>query len=117
MTYALSDPAVTARVVDHAGAVPHAATPTRSAALLGGLDDTAAERAAVRTTELAGNLLRHAVAGAMYVRCRPLGDGIDVAAFLLGMPPRLLAAALRHGHRSARDDATAPVSGAARRSP
>ncbi|WP_338694368.1 SpoIIE family protein phosphatase [Streptomyces sp. Q6] len=36
--------------------------------------------------------------------------------FLLGLPPRLLAAALGHGHRSARDDATALVTGAARRS-
>ncbi|NEB78503.1 hypothetical protein G3I40_25225, partial [Streptomyces sp. SID14478] len=49
-------------------------------------------------------------------------DGIEsrwadtATPFLLGLPPRLLAAALGHGHRSARDDATALVTGAARRS-
>ncbi|WP_353941308.1 SpoIIE family protein phosphatase [Streptomyces sp. HUAS MG91] len=81
MTGQTHDPAVTAEIVlDHSSAVHHAATLARRAARHGGLDDIAAERAAVLTTELAGNLLLHAVGGAVYVQCHPLGGGIDVVA-------------------------------------
>ncbi|MGY0487795.1 SpoIIE family protein phosphatase [Streptomyces sp. WG-D5] len=76
-----TDPAVTAHVVvDHASAVHHAAALARETAAAGGLDGTAAERAAVLTSELAGNLLRHAVGGAIYVQRHPTGHGIDVVA-------------------------------------
>ncbi|WP_372351886.1 SpoIIE family protein phosphatase [Streptomyces sp. KL116D] len=75
------DPAVTAQVlVDHPSAVHHAAGLARAAAVAGGLDGTAAERAAVLTSELAENLLRHAVGGAVYVQRHPQGRGIDVVA-------------------------------------
>ncbi|MFI7343142.1 SpoIIE family protein phosphatase [Streptomyces sp. NPDC050085] len=81
MTAQPHDDAVTAQVVvDHASAVHHAATLVRRTARAGGLDDTAAERAAVLTTELAGNLLRHAVGGAVYVQRHPAGGGLDVVA-------------------------------------
>ncbi|MBO1331565.1 SpoIIE family protein phosphatase [Streptomyces sp. VRA16 Mangrove soil] len=81
MTQAPPDRAVTAHVVvDHASAVHHAATLARRTARVSGLDAAAAERAAVLTTELAGNLLRHAVGGAVYVQCHPLGGGVDVVA-------------------------------------
>ncbi|MFJ8821881.1 ATP-binding protein [Streptomyces sp. NPDC102467] len=78
---AFTDIAVTAHVaVDHSSAVHHAATLARDAARAGGLGDTVAERAAVLTSELAGNLLRHAVGGAVYVQRHPQGGGIDVIA-------------------------------------
>ncbi|WP_428955995.1 ATP-binding protein [Streptomyces sp. cg35] len=78
---ASADIAVTAHVVvDHASAVHHAATLARDAARAGGLGGTTAERAAVLTSELAGNLLRHAVGGAVYVQRHPQGDGLDVVA-------------------------------------
>ncbi|MYW64965.1 SpoIIE family protein phosphatase [Streptomyces sp. SID8379] len=75
------DRAVTAQVViDHASAVHHAARLAREAAAAGGMSAAAADRAAVLTSELAGNLLRHAVGGAVYVQCHPLDSGLDVVA-------------------------------------
>ncbi|MFJ9040773.1 ATP-binding protein [Streptomyces sp. NPDC102406] len=76
-----ADAAVTAHVVvDHPSAVHHAASLARDAARASGLDATAVERAAVLTTELAGNLLRHAVDGAVYVQRLPQNGGLDVVA-------------------------------------
>ncbi|MET9496138.1 ATP-binding protein [Streptomyces sp. NPDC006552] len=76
-----ADAAVTAHVVvDHSSAVHHAATLARDAARAAGLGPTPVERATVLTSELAGNLLRHAVGGAVYVQRHPQGGGIDVVA-------------------------------------
>ncbi|MFI7385816.1 ATP-binding protein [Streptomyces sp. NPDC049813] len=78
---AFADAAVTAHVVvDHSSAVHHAASLARDAARASGLGPTPVERAAVLTSELAGNLLRHAVDGAVYVQRLPQGGGIDVVA-------------------------------------
>ncbi|MEU6394447.1 SpoIIE family protein phosphatase [Streptomyces sp. NPDC046939] len=81
---AFADVAVTAHVVvDHPSAVHHAASLAKDAARAAGLDATTVERAAVLTTELAENLLRHAVEGAVYVQRRPADSGaggIDVTA-------------------------------------
>ncbi|WP_394435576.1 SpoIIE family protein phosphatase [Streptomyces sp. SGAir0957] len=75
------DVAVTAHVVvDHPSAVHHAATLSRDAARAAGLAETAVERAVVLTTELAENLLRHAVEGAVYVQRHGEKGGIDVIA-------------------------------------
>ncbi|MFI0239564.1 ATP-binding protein [Streptomyces sp. NPDC016845] len=78
---AFADVAVTAHVVvDHPSAVHHAATLAKDAARAAGLAEATVERAAVLTTELAENLLRHAVEGAMYVQRHGEKGGLDIIA-------------------------------------
>ncbi|MFE6612117.1 SpoIIE family protein phosphatase [Amycolatopsis sp. NPDC057786] len=66
--------------VDHASAVYAAARTARETGRDGGLPSVLTERAAVVTSELAGNLDRHAINGSIVVQRPAIGLGIDVLA-------------------------------------
>ncbi len=66
--------------VDHVSAVYAAARAARETGRAAGLPQVLTERAAVVTSELAGNLDRHAINGSVVVQRSPIGLGIDVLA-------------------------------------
>ncbi|MFF8833044.1 SpoIIE family protein phosphatase [Streptomyces sp. NPDC015131] len=66
--------------VDHYSAVQRAATTARRAALDQGLTGALPDRAAVLASELAGNVARHAVGGALYIQALPLRTGVEILA-------------------------------------
>ncbi|WP_329048733.1 SpoIIE family protein phosphatase [Amycolatopsis sp. NBC_01488] len=66
--------------IDHASAVYAATRAARETGRAAGLPDVLTERAAVVTSELAGNLDKHAVNGSVVVQRATTGLGIDVLA-------------------------------------
>ncbi|AXB41631.1 ATP-binding protein [Amycolatopsis albispora] len=77
MTVASSTPTRLVRI-DHPSAVYAATRAARAAARDAALPDVLAERAAVVTSELAGNLDKHATGGSVFVQRSLTGHGVDV---------------------------------------
>ncbi|MGK5500357.1 SpoIIE family protein phosphatase [Streptomyces sp. URMC 125] len=66
--------------VDHESAVPLAASAARNRARQAGLPGAMPDQAAVLASELAGNLVKHATGGTVFVQLLPHGEGVEITA-------------------------------------
>ncbi|MTE22029.1 SpoIIE family protein phosphatase [Streptomyces sp. TRM43335] len=66
--------------VDHESAIPLAAAAARDRARRVGLPGAMPDQAAVLASELAGNLVKHAAGGTVYIQPLPHGEGVEITA-------------------------------------
>ncbi|GAA2410710.1 SpoIIE family protein phosphatase [Streptomyces glaucosporus] len=84
--------------IDHESAIHLAATAARDCALRCGLPGAMPDQAAVLASELAGNLVKHATDGTVYVQPFRLGTGVEVLAVDRGPGIRDLDRAMADGY-------------------
>ncbi|GAA2433873.1 SpoIIE family protein phosphatase [Streptomyces macrosporus] len=84
--------------IDHESAIHLAATAARDCALRWGLPGAMPDQAAVLASELAGNLVKHASDGTVYVQPFRLGTGVEILAVDRGPGIRDLDRAMADGY-------------------
>ncbi|MCE7080741.1 SpoIIE family protein phosphatase [Streptomyces sp. ST2-7A] len=87
--------------IDHESSVQHAGSVARKTALSLGWTDALSEQAAVIAGELAGNLVKHASRGVVYIQPLPPGDAMEVVAVDRGPGMADLALCMTDGYSTA----------------